>query len=749
MSELAKRIQLKAYSVYGVAALFGLGLAWFVFSGMQAAQQNATTLTQQQIPALLLARELAATLNEQERLLYEYYATTESQLYTRHYQPLLEKLNSQLAELTALTGSSADAATMAEELQQIRTISQQLHINLSRQRVDWDLAREQLYELSQIRRQLLPQLAQLSNRVQQDVSVAYQQTLSQLRATSASVVVFSIGLLLVSLLMGRYAANYIRLSVANARLAMFPQRNPNPVLSLSADYQVLYHNPATDKLLQQLGLPAEPQLLFPQHLHHQLQHTKDPAQQVRTFHHQLQQCHLRYEAHWLSDIGAFDIHLQDLTQQVQAEAKLTYQAYHHELTGLPNRQQFFHDVQPLIAENTVFSVALIEFAHYARLLSHYGIDGMADIVALTAEALHSKMANWQQQQALQPTLYQMSDASFVVLLSAANDHIATVSLCLALMQTTEHKVTAANKQIAAPLQIGVTEYPRCSKAPTELLLHAQVALDSNPGGITFFDQQTGAKHQRQLMLNHRLAQAIANNELALYFQPQMQIQNRALAGAETLLRWQLDGQFVSPAEFIPLAEQSGFILPLGDWILETAISKAADMQQLGPLQIAVNISARQFMQADFVSRVVQLLTRYRLPAHCLELEITESVVMENEQAGLDVLTALKALGISLAIDDFGTGYSSLSYLKHFPVDKLKIDQSFIRAMAQNPKDQAIVLSLCQLAKNFGMTVIAEGVEQPEQLALLAGYGCDAIQGYWFSRPLPEADFYQFVSRHTR
>jgi len=499
--------------------------------------------------------------------------------------------------------------------------------------------------------------------------------------------------------------------------------------------------------LLELGLSEDPHLLFPVTLYDEFAQIKKQHPPIKIFQQQVQQRHLRYEVHWLSDIDAYDIHVQDLTQQIQAESELMHHAYHHELSGLPNRQQFFADVAELMKADVIFSVALIEFSHYARLLSHYGLDGMADIVKLTSQTLQHDIADWQQQQSLRTVLYQISDASFAVLITAANSHPVTQSLTQVLLKSTE-RTSAVNGQLLVPLQIGVTEYPRCSQQPEDLLLHAQIALNQTVSGVTFFDHQTGARHQRQLMLNERLSKAIENHELELYFQPQMSVEHRMLSGAETLIRWRLDGQFISPAEFIPLAEQSGFILPLGDWILETAIAKAATMQQQAELRIAVNISARQFMQADFVERVVSLTRKYRLPAHCLELEITESMVMENEQAGLAVLKALKGHGFCLAIDDFGTGYSSLAYLKNFPVDKLKIDQSFIRSMPQDHKDQAIVLSLCQLAKNFGMTVIAEGVETPEQLMLLGQYQCDAIQGYWYSKPLPEHDFRQFFSRRT-
>lgn len=453
MSHVTKRMQLKAYFVYSVAAIFGLGLAWFVFSGMQTVQRTATLLTQKQIPALMLARELAANLNEQERILYEYYATTESRLYTNDYIELQQRLKSQLDELMRLTGNET-MTDMVQELRQIADVSSQFHQNLVQSSIDWDLAREQLSTLSLVRRQLLPQLEQLSVTVERDVSEGHQQTLSQLSATSSSVVLFSLGLLLVSLLMGRYAANYIRLSVANARLAMFTQRNPNPVLSLSADFHVVYHNPATTRLLLELGLSSDPHLLFPATIYDELAQTKTLQPPIKVFQQQVQQRRLRYEVHWLSDIDAYDVHVQDLTQQIQAELELIHHAYHHELSGLPNRQQFYADVADLMKTDIIFSVALIEFSHYARLLSHYGLDGMADIVKLTSQTLQHDIADWQQQQSLRPVLYQISDASFAVLITAANAHPAAQSLMQVLIKST-NRSSVVNGQLLVPLQIGV------------------------------------------------------------------------------------------------------------------------------------------------------------------------------------------------------------------------------------------------------------------------------------------------------
>jgi EAL domain-containing protein (putative c-di-GMP-specific phosphodiesterase class I) len=245
----------------------------------------------------------------------------------------------------------------------------------------------------------------------------------------------------------------------------------------------------------------------------------------------------------------------------------------------------------------------------------------------------------------------------------------------------------------------------------------------------------------------KLRQVIENQELFLVYQPQLHLITKKITGIETLVRWKHEGKIISPVDFIPLAEQSGLIVPIGEWILNQACIFAKQLVDSGhnDIVVAVNVSPRQFSHPSFSTTVYKALDRSGLLAKNLELEITEGVFMHNEAATLEVLHELKSSGISLSIDDFGTGYSSLSYLKRLPIDKLKIDQSFIRDCHNNEEDRVIVKTIIELGKSLGLSLIAEGVEEEVHVDFLKLLQCDEIQGYWYSRPLQAPQLLEFIN----
>ena len=258
-----------------------------------------------------------------------------------------------------------------------------------------------------------------------------------------------------------------------------------------------------------------------------------------------------------------------------------------------------------------------------------------------------------------------------------------------------------------------------------------------------------AKHiEHSANLIDKLRSVIEKDELFLVFQPQLHLESNKVTGVETLVRWRHEGEIVSPVDFIPLAEQSGLIVPIGEWILNQACLLAKQLVELGnsDIIVAVNVSPRQFSHPSFSASVHNALKKSGLSPRNLELEITEGVFMHNEAATLDVLHELKSFGISLSIDDFGTGYSSLSYLKRLPIDKLKIDQSFIRDCHNNEEDRVIVKTIIELGKSLGLTLIAEGVEEAVHVEFLKSLQCEEIQGYWYSRPIEAAQLFEFMNK---
>lgn len=299
--------------------------------------------------------------------------------------------------------------------------------------------------------------------------------------------------------------------------------------------------------------------------------------------------------------------------------------------------------------------------------------------------------------------------------------------------------------------IGISVYPDDGEDAETLIKNADIAMYRAKQGETherymFFSPDMNRRALERLKLESNLRRALEREELELYYQPQMELQSGKMVGAEVLLRWKhADQGMISPATFIPLAEETGLIVPIGQWILETVCARNKEWERTGlPIvKLAVNISAKQF-RPDLPRMVADILARHELDPQFLELEITESMIMQNVEGVIAMMDEFQLLGIGLSLDDFGTGYSSLSYLKRFPIDKLKIDQSFVRGITKDADDEAITRAIISLSRNLGLRVIAEGVETEDQLSFLRAAGCEKIQGYYYSRPLPEAEFVKFL-----
>jgi len=301
--------------------------------------------------------------------------------------------------------------------------------------------------------------------------------------------------------------------------------------------------------------------------------------------------------------------------------------------------------------------------------------------------------------------------------------------------------------------IGITYFPEQADTVEDLIRNADVAMyhAKRSGDQRYLNFADGMVQRSITLMNmeNDLRHALNRNELELHYQPKVHYDGRTLVGAEALIRWRHPTRgLISPAEFIPLAEESGLIIPIGRWTLATACQQMMDWRQKGlaPPSISVNVSARQFNDSALIETVRETLKRTGLPGECLDLEITESVMTGDVERAVITLSTLKAMGVTLSMDDFGTGYSSLNYLKTFPIDTLKIDQTFVRDLGLNPKDTAIVATIVSLARNLGFKVVAEGVETDAQAELLRENNCRLFQGYWISRPLAVDDFTAYLGQ---
>jgi len=350
------------------------------------------------------------------------------------------------------------------------------------------------------------------------------------------------------------------------------------------------------------------------------------------------------------------------------------------------------------------------------------------------------------------TISRQGGDEFLLLLNDIPDLETVERIASEILAAMSDPVEVSGHELNASCSIGVAIYPDDGDDFDVLLQKADTAMyNAKAAGrntYRFFDEHINQQAHEHLLLQSRLQQALFRAEFYLHYQPQLDIESGSVVGVEALLRWHNPelGE-VGPARFIPVAEDCGLIVPIGAWVLEQACRQAQLWRQAGwpELSMSVNLSALQFRRAGLIETVAGALERSGLPPHLLELELTESILLQDVENNLEIVRQLKALGVQLSIDDFGTGYSSLSYLKRFAVDRLKIDRTFVRDISTDPDDAAIVRAVIQLARSLRLGVIAEGVETKEQLAFLREEGCEEVQGYLFSRPLAPAALQAFLN----
>jgi diguanylate cyclase (GGDEF)-like protein/PAS domain S-box-containing protein len=434
--------------------------------------------------------------------------------------------------------------------------------------------------------------------------------------------------------------------------------------------------------------------------------------------------------------------LTDMTAILDYQAQLEHQANHDALTGLPNRILLSDRMAQAVTFSQRFGHSLwlvfIDLDNFKLINDHLGHQAGDELLIAIANRLRACVNEGD-------TVARLGGDEFLLLLPVANQR-PMASLLQLVQEAVAAPLTLEQQTITVTCSIGVSVYPDDGAEPEQLLKHADIAMyrakEAGRNQVQFYEATMHARIAERASIEAELRQALARNELSLVYQPKLDLRSGTVTGMEALLRWQHPTLgAVSPARFIGVAEETGMIVAIGRWVLRMACTQAMAWQQAGlpPLRVAVNLSARQFRDQALLEEVRAALHESGLAPQYLELELTESLMMHNVDEAVAAIENLKQLGIALSIDDFGTGYSSLAYLKQFPVDYLKIDQSFIRDMLDEPRVAAIVRSVIALGHSLGFKVIAEGVETAPQLDYLRSNDCDEIQGYYFSRPLtPDA-----------
>ncbi|MEZ5559990.1 MAG: EAL domain-containing protein [Pseudomonadales bacterium] len=440
---------------------------------------------------------------------------------------------------------------------------------------------------------------------------------------------------------------------------------------------------------------------------------------------------------------------KDVTSQKAAEEELERMAYFDPLTGLPNRALFKdrlqHEMDVATRKQGRVALLFIDLDRFKFVNDTLGHEA-GDKLLLEAA--------WRIKQVVRQsdTLARLGGDEFTLVVADAHDMTDVGHVASKMIETLEKVFVIDGREVFIGASVGIAVYPDDGRSVSSLTKNADTAMylakQAGRGTYRFFKREMNTQNERRLALEASLRRAVDNEEFVLHYQPKIDLARRAVVGFEALLRWQHpDFGLIAPGDFIPLAEETGLILPMSRWVLRAALAQLADWHRLGyvDLDMAVNLSARQFQDQQLVDDVTSVLRDTDIEAGSLELELTESLLMVDAARALAIMRRLRDLGVKLSIDDFGVGYSSLSYLKRFPIHSLKIDRGFVRDVVDNPEDAAIVSAIMSLAATLQLQVVAEGVETTAQEAFLAERGCDLVQGYLYSRPLPVAEASEFLA----
>jgi diguanylate cyclase (GGDEF)-like protein/PAS domain S-box-containing protein len=455
--------------------------------------------------------------------------------------------------------------------------------------------------------------------------------------------------------------------------------------------------------------------------------------------------------HGDTDKDLLTLVIRDIRERKKIEEEISYLAYHDSLTGLSNRRLFMNDLRTAIIDQefsrSKLALLFIDIDNFKAINDQCGHDVGDCLLVHVAKNL---------KKSLQPKdlIARLGGDEFIILLKDIESNEAVEAYLKELFQKAQQPIIIGKQSYYISFSVGVAIFPDDGKNGEDLLKNADAALynikTQGKNGYAFYDKKLENESLEKRLLENAMRDAISDEQFYLEYQPKFNIKTGRIIGMEALVRWNhpIIGK-ISPGKFIPLAEETGMIIPLGEWIIKESCKQVVewDKKNYPPLPVSINVSVRQFGDNEFITKVEQILKETKVNPAMLEFEVTESVFADVKNAAV-ILQQIRKLGIKVSIDDFGTGYSSLTYIKHLPIDTLKLDQSFVKDIHVNDESRAIVKAVITLANTIGINVIAEGVEIKEQIEKLMNEGCVCGQGYYFSKPLGVQDFEKFIKQYN-
>ena len=449
-------------------------------------------------------------------------------------------------------------------------------------------------------------------------------------------------------------------------------------------------------------------------------------------------------------VVAYEGFIEDITERSGYRLRIEQQANYDALTGLANRRLLNDRLSQAILraerDRGRVAVAFVDLDQFKIINDTFGHELGDDMLRTMAERLGDCVRQ-------SDTVARQGGDEFVLLLDGYQDAEELLGVIQRVHAAIGRPWQASRREFHVTCSVGVAVYPNDGRSAEVLLRNADVAMykakSNGRNNFQFFTTELNRMMVERVDIEHRLRNALSRKQLLLHYQPRVDVRSGRVVGAEALLRWRMPRQgLIPPSRFISVAEETGLIVPIGKWVLQVACQQAMAWQVVGlpPLVVSVNVSPRQFRQDNIVQTIADALRDSGLPPRCLQIELTEGLAMHDAENHVRMLDEIKALGVQIAIDDFGTGYSSLSYLKRFPVDQLKVDRSFVKDLATDADDAAIVQAIIALGHQLGLRIVAEGVENAAQYRFLRHNGCDEMQGYLFGRPMAADEFAGLLTR---